>query len=404
MKKSWKMLLATCAVAITALVAPGIQSKAATSVNMGVHQTDAGDSSVDIEWNAQLGYNHYHIEMSSDGINWNDMAYSSNPKDNISNLSQGQTYYARIVAYKNGHYFDDHVRDTAAVSEAIRVCTIPTTPTEFKQTAATKNSATFTWEKVTGATGYQLYVLDDNYDWKKIATTTKNSITVKGLGTSSKEKYAVAAVKNVEGYDAVGKLSDSIYAKTTPSKVKTIDMTYFWSSLKECKFEWTSVNNADGYQYEVKKVSGKKVYDRKFTSSSDTYFKPYPQGTFIKARARAYITVNGKKVYGSWSDYTYSGVSKRVTAKRSKNGKAITLNWKKVSGVTEYRIYISTNQNKGYKKVATVSSKKAAKYTITKYNKKSLKKGQKYYVRLKYVSKVGSKKKVGTVYSQATVY
>lgn len=33
MKRSWKTLLATCAIAVTALIAPGIQSKAATSVN-----------------------------------------------------------------------------------------------------------------------------------------------------------------------------------------------------------------------------------------------------------------------------------------------------------------------------------------------------------------------------------
>ena len=50
-------------------------------------------------------------------------------------------------------------------------------------------------------------------------------------------------------------------------------MTYFWGSLKECKYEWTSVNNADGYQYEVRKATGKKVYDKKATIFSYTYFK-----------------------------------------------------------------------------------------------------------------------------------
>lgn len=50
MKRSWKTLLATCAIAVTALIAPGIQSKAATSVNMGVHQTDADSDSVEIAW------------------------------------------------------------------------------------------------------------------------------------------------------------------------------------------------------------------------------------------------------------------------------------------------------------------------------------------------------------------
>lgn len=236
------------------------------------------------------------------------------------------------------------------------------------------------------------------------ATSSKNSVTIGGLKKSDEFKYCVAAVKNVEGYNAVGSQSDGVYAKTTPSKVKNIDMTYFWGSLKECKYEWSSVNNADGYQYEVRKTTGKKVYDKKTTTSTGAYFSPYPQGTFIKARVRAYVTVNGKKVYGAWSDYTYSGISKSATVKRSRNGKKIYLNWKKVSGASEYRIYISTSSNKGFKKVATVSSKKAAKYTITKCNKKNLKKGKTYYVQIRYVTKVGKKKVVSTAYSQATVY
>lgn len=55
-------------------------------------------------------------------------------------------------------------------------------------------------------------------------------------------------------------------------------------------------------------------------------------------------------------------------------------------------------KKKGYKKVATVSSKKSS-YTITKYNKKKLKKGQKYYVQLRYVGKNGKKKVVSNIYS-----
>lgn len=81
MKRSWKTLLATCAIAVTALIAPGIQSKAATSVNMGVHQTDADSDSVEIAWNAQLGYKDYHIEMSTDNRNWTDMDYSYSPSE-----------------------------------------------------------------------------------------------------------------------------------------------------------------------------------------------------------------------------------------------------------------------------------------------------------------------------------
>lgn len=43
----------------------GTQSKAA--VNLGVKQTGAGSSYVDLAWNAQLGAGHYHTQFSQDG-------------------------------------------------------------------------------------------------------------------------------------------------------------------------------------------------------------------------------------------------------------------------------------------------------------------------------------------------
>lgn len=403
-KRVFSKSLILLAITSIMLFAMSITSMAATNQTMNVRQTGGDESEITLEWSSRLGYDHYDVEFSQDGVNWEYMEDTSSPKVTIyKNLSTGSTYYARIKAYKQGHILGDHDESTALVSETISVCTAPTMPTDLKQTAATKNSVTLSWTAVPGATGYEIYRLNESYNWDKIATSNTNSVKLTGLKASSGFKYSVASVKNVQTCSVVGNRTDSVVGKTTPSKVKNIDMTYFWGSLKECEYEWTSVNNADGYQYEVRKATGKKVYDKKATIFSYTYFKPYPQGTFIKARVRAYITVNGKKVYGSWSDYTYSGVSKSVTAKRSKNGKKIYLNWKKVSGVSEYRIYISTSPDKGFKKVATVSSKKAAKYTITKYNKKNLKKGKKYYVRLRYVSKVGNKKKVGTVYSQAEI-
>lgn len=50
--------------------------------------------------------------------------------------------------------------------------------------------------------------------------------------------------------------------KAIPIKVSRIAMQYYWDSLKEAKYIWTDVNNADGYQYEVKSANGKKTYFR----------------------------------------------------------------------------------------------------------------------------------------------
>lgn len=313
------------------------------------------------------------------------------------NVYTGSTYYARVKAYKQDHILGDHDESTALVSESILVCTAPNKPTNLKQTKATKNSITMTWNAVPGATSYQIFIWED-WSYQLVGASNTNSVTIKGLSASSRRSYYVASVKNVNGYDAVGSKSDDLYAKTLPKKVTRMAINNLWANIRSCQYKWTTVENADGYQYEVTSLNGKKKYYKKTTTSDNFFGDAYPVGTFTKARVRAYVEINGKKTYGPWSDYEYVACSKKVTGKRSKDGKKITLKWKKVSGVSEYQIYVSTKEKKGYKKAATVSSKKTS-YTITKYNKKKLKKGQKYYVQLRYVGKNGKKKVVSNIYS-----
>lgn len=56
MKKGITKILSACVFAFVVFLAAGTQSKAA--VNMGVKQTGAGSSYVDLAWNAQLGAGH----------------------------------------------------------------------------------------------------------------------------------------------------------------------------------------------------------------------------------------------------------------------------------------------------------------------------------------------------------
>ena len=242
-----------------------------------------------------------------------------------------------------------------------------------------------------------------NYNWTQIGTSATNSATITGVAATTSTKFSVDAVKNETGGTVTGDQCSGVEMKAIPIKVSRIAMQYYWDSLKEAKYIWTDVNNADGYQYEVKSANGKKTYFRATSTNSYTYVKPFPRGIFVKARVRAYVTVGNKVYYGAWSPYTYHASSKKVTAKRSSNGKKISLKWKKVSGACGYQVYVSTKSNGGFKKVKSLSSKKSS-YTITKCGKKKLKKGKTYYVQLRYQTKVGKKKVFSKIVSSATVY
>lgn len=382
------------------LFAMSITSMAATETNMNIQQTNAGDSYVEIKWQKYLGQDiHYHVELSYDGVNWAMQDWNTSPSITISDLSPDSTYYVRVAVYNSDWHEKDASEDgvCVAVSTKQAICTKPSKVQNLRQTKATKNSISMTWDAVAGASSYKILIFE-NYDYKTVATSKTNSVTIKGLDASSNIEYYVAAVKNVNGYEAVGDRSKSVDMKTVPKKVTRVAITDLYDNIKVCYYGWTSCENADGYQYEITSLNGKKKYYKATTTSTSARLTTYPVGAFTKARVRAYVEINGKKTYGPWSNYDYNACSKDVTARRSKNGKKITLKWKKVSGVSEYRIYISTKEKKGYKKVATVSSKKSS-YTITKYNKKNLKKGQKYYVQLRYVGKNGKKKVVSNIYS-----
>lgn len=399
-KRVFSKSLLLLAITSIMLFAMSITSMAATETNMNIQQTNAGDSYVEIKWQKYLGQDiHYHVELSYDGVNWAMQDWNTSPSITIDNLSPDSTYYVRVAVYNSYWHKKDASEDGVCVAVSTKqvICTKPSQVQNLKQTKATKNSISMTWDAVAGASSYKILIFE-NYDYKTVATSKTNSVTIKGLDASSNIEYYVAAVKNVNGYEAVGNRSKSVDMKTVPKKVTRVAITDLYDNIKVCYYGWTSCENADGYQYEITSLKGKKKYYKATTTSTSARLTTYPVGAFTKARVRAYVEINGKKTYGPWSNYDYNACSKDVTARRSKNGKKITLKWKKVSGVSEYRIYISTKEKKGYKKVATVSSKKSS-YTITKYNKKNLKKGQKYYVQLRYVGKNGKKKVVSNIYS-----
>lgn len=397
MKKSLQMFLMVCAFAFSVLLVSAIESKAAT-VNMGLRQTDADSDSVRLAWNAYLGADHYHVELSYDGTTWQDMKDCTTPDVWVMNLSKGASYYARVVVYSGSHYFGDHIK--IVDSEAVQVGTSPAEPENLVQTGATNNTITMSWSPVAGATGYDVYAYV-NYDWTKVGSSNTTTATVNAIGNSQRFQYAVVASRTVSGGTAYSGRSDYVYMKTIPAKISYVSMTNYWDSLKEAQYGWNSVNNADGYQFQLLNYKGKSLLTKE-TSSDYIYVSPFKKGIFTKARVRAYIVLNNKKIYGAWSNYSWNAANKKVTARRSRNGKKITVNWKKISGCAGYTIYISTKSDSGFKKVKTLSSKKKS-ITIKKCGKKKLKKNKTYYYRVVYLTKEGKKKVASKVMATGSI-
>lgn len=387
MKKSLKALFMVFAVAFGVLLLQGTTSKA--TVNNLV-QTGATTTRVDLQWAAVLGSDRYVVQFSQDGqTNWTEMTTTSSTSDSVYYLSPGSVYYARVLAYSDW-YGDKKLMDQSAV---IKVGTKPEVGTVegLKQTDATANTITMSWTGMSGAAKYEVYRYNSYDNYTKVGETTSTSYTVSGLTASMEVRYFIIATKvGGTGLTANSTSYKTVYMRTAPAKVPNIAMTDFYDSINVAYYGWNTVNNADGYQVQLLNYKGKTLLNR-YEAGGSTRISPYWKGVFVKARVRAYIMVNNKRVFGPWSGYNYNASSKKITLKRSANKKKITLKWKKISGAAGYKIQISTKSGSGFKTVKTVSSKKSS-YTITKYGKKKLSKKKKYYIRLQYLTKVGKKK------------
>ena len=125
--------------------------------------------------------------------------------------------------------------------------------------------------------------------------------------------------------------------------------------------------------------------------SKENYTVTYPKKR--KAIGKYTVTVTFKGNYSGTKKLTFEIVPAKVSlSKVSAGKKQLTANWKTVSGATGYEVMYSTSKKFTKKTTKTVNIKKAKtkKTTI-----KKLKKGKKYYVKVRAYKTVSGKKIYG---------
>lgn len=398
--KKWKQVVLVAALALLLGMTTKAESQAAGIT--GVKQTDAGTSRIDITCDAALQAEYYILEVSTDGVNWVYKDLDTNPNNlYATGLSSGATYYVRVtgatdydIVGSNQYTWDACTEPSAPVE----VVTVPDSSTaKLVQTGAALNSVTMSLSGVSGA-NYYLLGSSSNYSSAQFyATSTTPVITAASLNpNTSYVMYAYACRRAVTtGFIAhPNYYSDADYsAKTLTAKINTknFGVSNVWSNINSYGFAVSTGFAADGYQFQFQTMKGKVKKDVTTTSTSVSV-DSFINGTFYKYRVRSYVDCGTNKAYSQWSDFRYIGVSKKVTGISRTRGKKRTLNlsWKKVSGASQYIVYISKSKDGGYKKVKTLSSKKSS-IKITKIGKKKLKKNTTYYVKLVTKGKSGKK-------------
>ena len=264
----------------------------------------------------------------------------------IKGLKASKQYKIKVRAYRT-------VNGTKYFGSYSSILTTATKPSKVKNLTAKSqntNSITLTWNKVTRATGYRVYMYNSStgkYEYYGYSTT--NSITVKGLKASKEYKFKVRAYKTADGTKYFGSYSSVLTTATKPSKVKNV--TVKSQATSTIKLSWTKVTRATGYRvYIYNSSTGKYEYYGYSTTNSIT-IEDLKSSKIYKIKIRAYKTSDGTKYYGSYSDVieatTKPSKVKNLTAS-SQTTSTVTLSWDSVARATGYRVYVYNSSTKSY--------------------------------------------------------
>ena len=260
----------------------------------GLKATSSTYNSIKLIWNKVASATGYEVWRSTDNKKFNKLI-TTKPGDTLTytdkSLITGKVYYYKVKA--------------TGITGAPLSNVVSTKPVPKKVILAVKsagyNSTKVSWGKVGGASGYQIYratSLTETY--KLVKTTTAITYTNGNLTTGKTYYYKVRAYRIVSGKKIYGPYSDIISAKPIPAK-PTLTLTK--ESTTSIKSSWKKITGATGYEIYMS-TDGVAYVNIKTVKKGTTvsYTKTgLSKGQIYYFKVRAYRTVNGKKVYSSYS-------------------------------------------------------------------------------------------------------
>lgn len=411
MRETWKYVK-VCALAFVCMLflGAGMKTQAAEVPQVtGLRQDRASTSAVEVSWNAVIADNiRYDIEL-SEFANFSsvktDSGYSV-AHDTVYGLSAGRRYYVRVKAYTTSN----GTKVYGAPSATLEVVTAPDSNIKrnLRQTGAGLTSITLQWDKKGDANAYQLeyYKVGDSKTKQTVSVGDVQTCTINKLSKDTEYMFRLYPIMKGRSFTAVSSYSSDYYGdgRVLPGKVNGLEVSFSSPATKYIDLSWNKRDSADGYQYEVYSLAGKKakrIITRKVNYKSDfRQDNKLGKAQFLKIRVRAYISLGKNTKYGSWSNWKYTSKQPEVTGSKSLK-KGIKLSWKKVAGANSYTVYISKNNKSGFKKVKTVSG---TSLTITKCGKSSLKRRNAYYCKVVPNKKIGKKTYQGMTSYREYVY
>ncbi|MBQ5558837.1 MAG: fibronectin type III domain-containing protein [Lachnospiraceae bacterium] len=364
---------------VVAAISMKTTANAATVTN--IQQTDSSTYSAKIDWDDVTDAQGYNVYLSKNGGNSYERISTSavdvySSEKTISGLDSGESYYVKIAAV-------DSNEQEMEVSDSFEVVTVPEKVTNLRFVGADNNTATIQWDAQKGADEYIVKTSNNTYITSSISYSVPahgfTSVDVYACNVSESKYYAKSFCVSI--YDEVTNLTE---------KVSTKYFGVYNGDLDSNSINLFAVTCGSGVQFQgFNCVTGKKLFSATekiviFNQSAIVNVKKFKKNVPCMYRVRTYVeTSNGKK-YGKWSSYNYLIVPGKTYVKATKN--KFVLKFSKMKNIAKIEVKASKNSDKGFKKVGTLKGNKRI-LTISKYNKKKLESGTRYYFRVYYTVK-----------------
>ena len=175
---------------LTLSILPGKTSK--------ITATQTTDS-IKLSWKKVTGATGYRVyQYNSKTGKYESIKTLTGTSYTVKKLKAGTTYKFAVKAYTK----DDGSTIWASSSVSFKTCTKPATPAPTATAGSGK--ATIKWSKVTGATGYVVYMQNSEGEYEKLGSTKSTSYTKKSLKKGKTYYFRVRAYKTFDGKNIYG--------------------------------------------------------------------------------------------------------------------------------------------------------------------------------------------------------